>query len=179
MRGLGSTTTSSKGNSGGAFAFLAEHHRAEGPQRADLAVEVEHLRLEKRRHVLGGHGRLGWGSLSQGTVYQRKVCCAVRRRYGSATMRIEVEILNELGLHARPAAEFVRAVQTFRCEVTILKDGSCYSAASILEVLSANLDCGSRLEIEAIGPDAEKALERLAGLLVEFRAQEERERQAN
>lgn len=91
-------------------------------------------------------------------------------------MRIEVEILNELGLHARPAAEFVRAVQTFSSRVTIFKDGEVYSAASILEVLSANLDCGSRLELEAVGPDAEKALERLSGLLVEFRAQEEREK---
>lgn len=91
-------------------------------------------------------------------------------------MRIEVEILNELGLHARPAAEFVRAVQTFKCEVTIRKDGTVFSAASILEVLSANLDCGSRLEIEAIGEDCEAALERLAALLIEFREQEERER---
>jgi phosphotransferase system HPr (HPr) family protein len=91
-------------------------------------------------------------------------------------MRIEVEILNELGLHARPAAEFVRAVQTFQCEVTIRKEGTAYSAASILEVLSANLDCGSRLEIEAIGPDEEAALKKLALLLVEFREQEERER---
>lgn len=92
-------------------------------------------------------------------------------------MRIEVEILNEMGLHARPAAEFVRAVQTFKSQVIIRKDGCDFSAASILEVLTANLDCGSRLELEATGPDAEQALEKLCGLLVEFRAQEERERE--
>lgn len=91
-------------------------------------------------------------------------------------MRIEVEILNELGLHARPAAEFVRAVNSFKSEVIICKDGECFSASSILEVLSANLDCGSRLELEAIGPDAEAVLERLSFLLHEFRRQEERER---
>jgi phosphocarrier protein len=89
-------------------------------------------------------------------------------------MRREVEILNELGLHARPAAEFVRAVQKFSSEITIRKDGEAFSAASILEVLSANLDFGSRMEIEANGPDAESALDCLERLLVEFREQEKR-----
>lgn len=90
-------------------------------------------------------------------------------------MRREVQILNELGLHARPAAEFVRAVQKFQCEVTLRKGDDVFSAASILEVLSANLDCGAQVTIEAIGPDAGEAIDRLAGLLHEFRAQEERE----
>jgi phosphocarrier protein len=90
-------------------------------------------------------------------------------------MRREVEILNELGLHARPAAEFVRAVHKFKCEVTLEKGEECYSAASILEVLSANLDCGAKMTIVADGPDAAEALERLAGLLVEFREQEKQE----
>ena len=89
-------------------------------------------------------------------------------------MRIEVEILNELGLHARPAAEFVRCVQSFQSEVTLWKEGNSYSAASILEVLMANLDCGARLAIDADGPDAEQALERLQQLLVEFREQEKK-----
>jgi phosphocarrier protein HPr len=90
-------------------------------------------------------------------------------------MRREVEILNELGLHARPAAEFVRAVQTFKSEITIQKGDEQFSAASILEVLTANLDRGSKMTIEAIGPDAAAALDRLEQLLVEFREQEERE----
>lgn len=94
-------------------------------------------------------------------------------------MRREVEILNELGLHARPAAEFVRAVHKFRCSVTIAKGEDSFSASSILEVLSANLDCGCKIVIEAEGEDAEEALERLSHLLVEFREQEEREKQAS
>ncbi len=92
-----------------------------------------------------------------------------------ASMLREVEILNELGLHARPASEFVRAVHSFQCEVVIHKGDETFSAASILEVLMANLDCGSKMTIEATGPDAEAALDRLAQLLVEFREQEERE----
>ncbi|HEY3901742.1 MAG TPA: HPr family phosphocarrier protein [Chthoniobacter sp.] len=88
-------------------------------------------------------------------------------------MRREAEILNPLGLHARPAAEFVRCVQTFTSEITIRKGDEQFAANSILEVLSANLDCGSRITIEAIGPDAAKALDRLGELLVVFKEQEE------
>lgn len=89
-------------------------------------------------------------------------------------MRREVEIVNELGLHARPAAEFVRNVQTFECEITICKGEERFPAGSILEVLTANLDMGARVVIEAIGPDAAEALDRLEELLQEFRRQEER-----
>jgi phosphocarrier protein len=89
-------------------------------------------------------------------------------------MQREAEILNELGLHARPAAEFVRAAQEFEADICIVRDGERFSAASILEVLTANLDCGARVTIEADGSDAEAALDRLTQLLVEFREQEER-----
>ena len=89
-------------------------------------------------------------------------------------MRREVKILNELGLHARPAAEFVRAVQKFKSEIKLHKGEECFSAGSIIEVLTANLDCGATVVIEAIGPDAEHALDRLERLIEEFREQEAR-----
>ena len=86
-----------------------------------------------------------------------------------------VTILNKLGLHARPAAEFVRAVRTFKSTVSIVKDDECYSGASILDVLSANLDCGSTMLLRIDGPDAETAMARLCFLIEEFRRQEERD----
>jgi phosphotransferase system HPr (HPr) family protein len=58
-------------------------------------------------------------------------------------MRKEVEIVNKLGLHARPAALFVRCVIRFKSKLTICKGDENFSAASILEVLSADLDCGA------------------------------------
>ncbi len=88
-------------------------------------------------------------------------------------MRREVEILNELGLHARPAAEFVRAVRDFDCDVFIIKGDAQFSAGSIMEVLTANLDFGTRITLEATGRDSEKALIRLEALLQEFKTQEE------
>ena len=60
-------------------------------------------------------------------------------------MRKEVEIVNKLGLHARPAALFVRCVIRFESTITIWKGQENFSAASLLEVLTANLDCGARV----------------------------------
>ena len=87
-------------------------------------------------------------------------------------MRKEFEIVNKLGLHARPAAEFVQCVIKFQSKITIYRDEEYYSAASILEVLSANLDCGTRIVLEAVGPDEQKALDELVVLLLRFRDEE-------
>lgn len=88
-------------------------------------------------------------------------------------MQREVEIVNKLGLHARPAALLVQCVIRFQSTISILKDGERYSAASILEVLSANLDCGTRIAIEAIGSDEREALDELETLLQRLPDEEE------
>jgi phosphocarrier protein len=88
-------------------------------------------------------------------------------------MEKELIILNKLGLHARPAAEFVRCARKFKCRITIRKDGEDYSAASILDILSANLDCGARMIVNADGADAAQALDQLSALLEHFVTQEE------
>jgi phosphocarrier protein len=92
-------------------------------------------------------------------------------------MERELTILNKLGLHARPAAEFVRCARKFKATVVLRKDGEEYSAASILDVLTANLDAGSRMIVAAEGPDAGEALDQLAALLEQFKVQEEEEGQ--
>ncbi len=84
-------------------------------------------------------------------------------------------ILNKLGLHARPAAEFVRCARKFKATIFIKKEGEQYSAESILDVLSANLECGSRMTLEAEGLQAREAIEELAALLRQFKEQEEEE----
>ena len=55
------------------------------------------------------------------------------------------KFVNKLGLHARPASHFVRCVIRFKSKITICKGDENFSAASILEVLSADLDCGARV----------------------------------
>ena len=83
-------------------------------------------------------------------------------------IRQEIMIINELGLHARPAAEFVLAARAFRSQIWLVKGAERFSAASILEVLTANLNCGETATIEAEGPDAEEAINRLVALTREF-----------
>ena len=59
-------------------------------------------------------------------------------------LTVELEVLNALGLHARPATEFVRCALRYKTTAIVLrKDGAVYAATSILEVLMANLDQGS------------------------------------
>ncbi len=80
-----------------------------------------------------------------------------------------ITITNSLGLHARPAAEFARHARAFRAEVWLVKDGTRFSAASLIEILRANLLQGATATIEAKGRDAEQAVERLAQLVREFK----------
>lgn len=81
----------------------------------------------------------------------------------------EITILNELGLHARPAAAFARRAKAFRAEIWIVKDGQRFSASSLIEILRANLDQGATAVLEAKGRDAEAAVERLSRLLREIK----------
>ena len=86
----------------------------------------------------------------------------------SVVIREEITIINELGLHARPAAEFVLAAKAFRSQIWLVKGEERFSASSVLEVLCANLNCGDTATIEADGRDAEEAVKRLAELLRQF-----------
>ena len=91
-----------------------------------------------------------------------------REKRAAVSTRREVRITNKLGLHARPAAQFVKRARSFRSEIWVVKDGKRYSAASLIDILRANLDCGAKATLEAHGVDAEEALERLEKLLAEF-----------
>jgi phosphotransferase system HPr (HPr) family protein len=86
----------------------------------------------------------------------------------SLLTRREVKIVSELGLHARPAAEFVRAANLFSSEIWIIKGEERFSAKSIIEVQTANLNYGNTAIIQAEGPDSESAIARLAKLVSEF-----------
>jgi len=93
----------------------------------------------------------------------------LREKRAPVSAQREVRISNELGLHARPAARFVKRANSFRSEIWVVKDGKRYSATSLIDILRANLDCGATATLEAHGVDAEEALERLEKLLAEFR----------
>lgn len=76
-----------------------------------------------------------------------------------------VEIVNRLGLHARPAAEFVKLAGRFTAEIRVEKDGLEVDGKSIMGVLMLAAEHGSRIVIRAEGADAEQALGALADLV--------------
>ena len=94
---------------------------------------------------------------------------SLQRKKEAKTVRREVRITNKLGLHARPAAEFVRRANAFRSEVWLVKEGRRYSASSLIEIMRANIEGGAIATLEAWGSDADAAIERLATLLEQFR----------
>ena len=77
----------------------------------------------------------------------------------------QVEIVNPLGFHARPAAEFVRLAASFRCDLWLEKDGVEGNAKSIMGVLMLAAEKGSQLMIRAKGDDADDALTALGDLI--------------
>jgi phosphotransferase system HPr (HPr) family protein len=100
---------------------------------------------------------------------------ALRQKGDTQQATKELTVLNELGLHARPAAQFVRCVQRFRSEICLISKGTRFHAGRLMDVLLANLDKGATFTIEADGPDAEEAVEKLERLMVELRDAEEKD----
>ena len=80
----------------------------------------------------------------------------------------QITIVNKLGLHARPAAQFVRRANSFRSEIWVVTEAGRFSALSLIDVMRANLDSGMVATLEAHGTDAEEAVERLAKLVNEL-----------
>lgn len=84
----------------------------------------------------------------------------------------QVRISNKYGLHARPAAEFVKVATRFASEVWASKDDIEVSGKSIMGVMMLAAEHGSFIGIRAAGPDAEEAVAALVRL-VESRFGEE------
>jgi len=76
-----------------------------------------------------------------------------------------VEIVNRAGMHARPAAEFVKLAGRFAAEIRLEKDGLEVNGKSIMGVLMLAAEHGSQLRLSADGSDAEDAVTALAELI--------------
>ena len=78
----------------------------------------------------------------------------------------EIEIVNRLGLHARPCAKFVKLAGTFKCEVSVTKDEDTINGKSIMGLMMLAAGSGSKMTITCEGADATAALEALAKLIL-------------
>ncbi len=78
----------------------------------------------------------------------------------------KVKIHNPQGLHARPASAFVKIANKFESEVTVRKDDEAVNGKSIMGLMTLAAIQGTMIEIEASGPDADKAVAELEKFLL-------------
>src|SRR6516162_975639 len=91
------------------------------------------------------------------------------RRSSDAAVHQQIEkdvpVINRLGLHARPAAMFVRIASRYRSEIWVSKEGEEVNGKSIMGLMMLAAGQGSKLRIRCQGLDAEKAMEELEALV--------------
>jgi phosphocarrier protein HPr len=76
-----------------------------------------------------------------------------------------VQVVNEAGIHARPAAEIVKAAAKFKAEVTISREDLEVNAKSIMGVMMLAAECGSTVMLKAEGDDAQAAVDAIADVI--------------
>jgi phosphocarrier protein HPr len=86
-----------------------------------------------------------------------------KRRSGELVR--DIEIINQYGIHARPAALFVKAAQRYDADVYVEKGGNRVSGKSIMGLMTLEASRGSILRVIAEGEDAEQALDEIQALI--------------
>ncbi len=79
--------------------------------------------------------------------------------------RRRVQIVNAYGLHVRPATRFVKLAQSFQSDVWVECQGTKVNGKSLLDMTGLAAECGTSLDLEAEGSEAEEALAVLADLV--------------
>lgn len=82
-----------------------------------------------------------------------------------AQQQTTVRISNPLGLHARPAAEFVKLAARYKADVWVAKDDLEVNGKSIMGMMMLAAECGSEIAIRAQGTDAAAVISALASLV--------------
>src|SRR5215471_16735305 len=80
-------------------------------------------------------------------------------------MTRELLVSNKLGIHARPAALFVKIANRFSCEIFVEKDGEKVNGKSIMGLMMLAAGPGSKLTVHAHGHDAAQALTEIENLI--------------
>jgi phosphocarrier protein HPr len=84
---------------------------------------------------------------------------------GDSTMTKDFMVSNKLGIHARPAAMFVKTANRFSCDIFVEKDGEKVNGKSIMGLMMLAAGPGSKLTVHANGQDASQALAELETLM--------------
>lgn len=120
---------------------------------------------DKLKRNLTGKGRALWTILSG----------RMGGRSANTTPSIsrDLVVMNRLGIHARPAAMFVRIASRFTSEILVEKDGERINGKSIMGLMMLAAGPGSRLRLQACGQDADDALRALEELITVRKFDEE------
>ena len=86
---------------------------------------------------------------------------------GKSQVTKDVTVINKLGIHARPAALFVKVANKFSSNITVEKDGEQVNGKSIMGLMMLAAACGSKLTLIADGADAEAAVRDLEQLFLQ------------
>jgi phosphocarrier protein HPr len=84
---------------------------------------------------------------------------------GSAVMTKDFQVSNKLGIHARPAAMFVKTANRFSCDIFVEKDGEKVNGKSIMGLMMLAAGPGSKVTVHAHGHDAHQALAEIETLI--------------
>ena len=80
----------------------------------------------------------------------------------------ETEIINKLGLHARASAKLTQLAGQYKSSIWLTRNGKRVNAKSIMGVMMLAAGKGTTISIEADGPDEEKAMLALTGLIANY-----------
>ena len=79
--------------------------------------------------------------------------------------KVDIEIINKLGLHARASAKLSQLASEYPCEVFMSKNGRRINAKSIMGVMMLAAGIGSIVTIETVGEKEEDALQKISELI--------------
>jgi phosphocarrier protein len=80
-------------------------------------------------------------------------------------MTKDLRVTNKLGIHARPAAMFVKTANRFSCDIFVEKDGEKVNGKSIMGLMMLAAGPGSTVTVHAHGHDAPQALAEIETLM--------------
>jgi len=78
-----------------------------------------------------------------------------------------LKIINKHGLHARPAAQFVKIAGKFTSDIKVIKDGLEVNGKSIMGIMMLAAEPGSEIILNIEGQDEEEAFEALSELIIQ------------
>lgn len=80
-----------------------------------------------------------------------------------------ITIVNSTGIHARPASQLVKLINTFKSDVKIVSENKTANAKSIINIMSMGLIQGSEITVRVDGEDEKAAMEGIENFILNLK----------